>query len=168
MASNHTTNYQLCQWEATDKVLRTDFNEDNAKIDAALSAHDAELEAQGTALEGKASSGALSALTQRTTALENREAVVSGTYTGNGSSVTVNLGFKPKFLFIAAPHPNSGYSYDELFAMGNESCMTAQTRSNGPEVITSCSFTDTGFSITSSSSGGLNRTGDTNYYTAFR
>ena len=38
MATNHTTNYQLCQWEATDKVLRTDFNEDNAKIDAALSA----------------------------------------------------------------------------------------------------------------------------------
>ena len=36
MASNHTTNYQLCQWEATDKVLRTDFNEDNQKIDAAL------------------------------------------------------------------------------------------------------------------------------------
>ena len=38
MASNHTTNYQLCQWEATDKVLRTDFNEDNQKIDAALAA----------------------------------------------------------------------------------------------------------------------------------
>ena len=36
MASNHTTNYNLNQWEATDKVLRTDFNEDNAKIDAAL------------------------------------------------------------------------------------------------------------------------------------
>ena len=38
MASNHTTNYQLCQWEAADKVLRTDFNQDNAKIDAALAA----------------------------------------------------------------------------------------------------------------------------------
>ena len=36
MASNHTTNYQLCQWEATDKVSRTDFNEDNQKIDAAI------------------------------------------------------------------------------------------------------------------------------------
>ena len=36
MASNHTTNYNLNQWEATDKVLRTDFNADNAKIDAAL------------------------------------------------------------------------------------------------------------------------------------
>ena len=37
MATNYTTNYQLCQWEATDKVLRTDFNQDNQKIDAALS-----------------------------------------------------------------------------------------------------------------------------------
>lgn len=36
MASNYTENYGLCQWEATDQVLRTDFNEDNAKIDAAL------------------------------------------------------------------------------------------------------------------------------------
>ena len=36
MASNYTTNYNLCQWESTDQVLRTDFNADNAKIDAAL------------------------------------------------------------------------------------------------------------------------------------
>ena len=36
MAANQTTNYQLNQWEATDQVLRTDFNADNAKVDAAL------------------------------------------------------------------------------------------------------------------------------------
>lgn len=36
MASNYTEKYGLCQWEATDAVLRTDFNEDNAKIEAAL------------------------------------------------------------------------------------------------------------------------------------
>ena len=36
MASNYTTNYQLNQWEPTDQVQRTDFNADNAKIDAAL------------------------------------------------------------------------------------------------------------------------------------
>lgn len=36
MATNHTSNYELCQWEATDQVLRTDFNEDNVKVDAAL------------------------------------------------------------------------------------------------------------------------------------
>ena len=36
MSTNHTTNYDLNQWEGTDKVLRTEFNADNAKIDAAL------------------------------------------------------------------------------------------------------------------------------------
>ena len=33
---NHTTNYQLSQWESTDRILMSDFNSDNAKIDAAL------------------------------------------------------------------------------------------------------------------------------------
>lgn len=36
MPSNFTTNFNLSQWEADDKVLRADFNADNAKIDAAL------------------------------------------------------------------------------------------------------------------------------------
>ena len=43
MSTNHTANYDLCQWEATDQVLRTDFNADNAKIDAALASHAAEI-----------------------------------------------------------------------------------------------------------------------------
>lgn len=38
MASNYTEKYGLCQWEATDHVLRSDFNEDNAKIEAAFTA----------------------------------------------------------------------------------------------------------------------------------
>jgi len=36
MPSKYTSNYQLNQWEPDDRVLRTDFNADNAKIDAAL------------------------------------------------------------------------------------------------------------------------------------
>ena len=36
MSTNHTPNFNLCQWEADDKVLRSDFNADNQKIDAAL------------------------------------------------------------------------------------------------------------------------------------
>ena len=35
---DYTQNYQLNQWEATDRVLREDFNSDNAKIDAAIAA----------------------------------------------------------------------------------------------------------------------------------
>ena len=40
MPTNHTEHYSLSQWEAEDKVLRTDFNEDNVKIDRALAAAD--------------------------------------------------------------------------------------------------------------------------------
>ena len=43
MASNYTTNYQLNQWEAGDQVLRTEFNQDNQKIDTALKNHDDEI-----------------------------------------------------------------------------------------------------------------------------
>ena len=50
MASNYTTNYQLNQWEAGDQVLRTEFNQDNQKIDAALKNHDDELATHTSAL----------------------------------------------------------------------------------------------------------------------
>ena len=33
---NTTTNFQLCQWAPEDRILRTDFNADNAKVDSAL------------------------------------------------------------------------------------------------------------------------------------
>ena len=36
MSSQKTEHYELNQWLATDQVLRTDFNADNAKIDNAL------------------------------------------------------------------------------------------------------------------------------------
>ena len=36
MATNQTTNYQLNQWQPTDPVQRTDFNADNATVEAAL------------------------------------------------------------------------------------------------------------------------------------
>ena len=36
MATNHTANYGLSQWEGTDYFSRLDFNSDNLKIDNAL------------------------------------------------------------------------------------------------------------------------------------
>ena len=38
MSTNQTTNYELNQWLSTDQGLRTDFNADNAKLDATLAA----------------------------------------------------------------------------------------------------------------------------------
>ena len=44
---NQTQNYQLSQWESTDRILMSDFNGDNTKIDAALKALDDELNTKG-------------------------------------------------------------------------------------------------------------------------
>ncbi len=66
---NQTANYQLTQWEASDRILMEKFNADNAKIDAALKANADDIAELETALS------ALSAGTPR---------IVVGTYTGSG------------------------------------------------------------------------------------
>jgi len=58
MPSNFTPNYQLNQWEAEDRVLRVDFNADNAKLDAAIKAVDGRAD---TLSAGKADRSALTA-----------------------------------------------------------------------------------------------------------
>ena len=100
MATSQTTNYQLNQWEPTDHVQRTDFNADNAKIDAAL----ADLET------GKADGAAFNTLAAtvagHTTqlALKGNCAVEYFTYTGTGAYGTTSptrITFsKPPLLFI--------------------------------------------------------------------
>ena len=51
MSTNHTPIYNLCQWKPEDPVKRTDFNEDNAKIEIAMS----RLSERASALEGRTS-----------------------------------------------------------------------------------------------------------------
>ena len=115
MATNQTTNYQLNQWEPTDQVLRTDFNADNAKLDAAL-ANKAEVEtvsALQTVVAAKAEQAALAALAERVTALEARPYIVTGTYTGDGTaSRFISLGFTPKALlvFVREGYPANPYT----------------------------------------------------------
>ena len=72
--ASYTANYQLHQWEPADFFLRTDFNADFAKLDAALA--------------GKAG-------------LAEKLGAVTGSYTGDGStSRTVTLGFAPIAVFL--------------------------------------------------------------------
>ena len=97
MATNHTTNYQLNQWEATDQVLRTDFNEDNAKLDAALAGL-----AETAAAHGAALAEHTSALTGKGNSL-----VYTTTYVGTGGSgqsnpVTVTLPSKPDLMIVTS------------------------------------------------------------------
>ena len=72
---NKTPNYQLNQWEASDKVQRVDFNADNAKIDAAL----------GTLTE-----------------FMSKDRTAYGTYEGDSSMElrTVPLPWEPKLVIL--------------------------------------------------------------------
>ena len=86
MAAKHTANYQLNQWEPTDRILCTDFNADNAKIDAALKA-----------------AADLAASAQAAAAGSGNCQIVTGTYTGDGlsgSSHPNTLTFSGKPLLV--------------------------------------------------------------------
>ena len=49
---NKTANFQLTQWEKTDRIMMEDFNRDNAAIDAALKSNADKAAALQTALAG--------------------------------------------------------------------------------------------------------------------
>ena len=81
MATNQTTNCQLNQWEPADQVLRTDFNADNAKVDAALKslsdqvvqkANQSALNTLISAVNQKADASTVSALSQAVAAKRSR------------------------------------------------------------------------------------------------
>ena len=75
--ASYTANYQLHQWESADFFLRTDFNADFAKLDAALA--------------GKAGLAELA----------EKLGAVTGSYTGDGSANrTITLGAAPVAVFL--------------------------------------------------------------------
>ena len=111
MATNHTTNYQLNQWVGTDSVLRTEFNEDNVKVDTALKtisdqivqkANQSTVNTLVTAVQQKADQADLDVLessVQQITA--DLTKITFGTYTGDGANTrTVSLGFTPKAVLV--------------------------------------------------------------------
>ena len=82
MASNQTTNYGLHLWEPEDDFLRTEFNENNEKVDAALG----EIALAGLKL-------------------------VSGSYIGDGSTTKrLTFPFSPKLIFISINAAGAGHS----------------------------------------------------------
>ena len=129
MATNQTTNYQLNHWEPTDAVQRVEFNQDNAKVDAALKslsdqvvqkANQSAVNTLITAVNQKVDQSTLDSLAQTVnqkadqTALEAAIStiprIVTGTYTGDGAmSRTISLGFTPKAVFVITAH---GQVYD--------------------------------------------------------
>lgn len=133
MASSYTTNYQLNQWAAADKVLREEFNQDNAKIDGALAAIQSAVDQEAD---------------QRQDAVEAVAAtvpqIVTGTYVGDGEySQFIDLGFTPKAVYIChesgTVFSSAGWSYWGGLALPGkpakrESCNIVSIATNGFQV----------------------------------
>ena len=100
MASNYTEHYGLCQWEATDQVLREEFNQDHVKIDETLKT----LADKDLALE--------SAMTTVAAAAGNCQMELI-TYTGTG---TYGTGKATKITFSQIP--------DVYFIVGDSALVT--------------------------------------------
>ena len=125
MASNHTEHFSLNQWLPDDQVKRTDFNEDNAKIDAALNdlsgglaekAGQAALDALAAEVAKKATTAALEALSKK---LASMPCLVTGTYTGDGTdSRLISLGFQPKALLVMREEGYSARPYTDDYYGG--------------------------------------------------
>ena len=152
---NTTTNYQLSQWESADRILMSDFNGDNAKIDAALAAHD-------TALAGKAAASALPQF-------------VTGSYVGTGeASVTkhYSLGFRPRLVIMRTDNINDDNTYDVGYLLTEAGCVLFNSRGEADLEApgANAGLEDDGFFITHNkyANRGLNNTGKTLTYWAWK
>lgn len=156
-----TINYDLPTWEKDDFIRMQDFNDLTGKLDAALkSGADAQ-----TALQNAIK--AVKATAENAYSSANKP-YVAGSYTGNGGTQTVDLGFKPRFLVISRGFDKGDYSADYALFAGT------------PEQIDSwmakvVSITDTGFTVKMAAYNTstcpqlwLNTSGRTYSYIAFR
>jgi len=153
MASNYTRNYGLCQWAASDKVLRTEFNADNAKIDAALAAKadTSSLSSLSATVGGKASQSALDALSSivsgHTSTLSKKgncqlcvkTYVGTGAY-GNSTPTTVTFPGKPWFVVFATSEgwwvpAVQGVTVLQHFGASSPSSLTGKWSGNSVSLI---------------------------------
>ena len=145
---NQTPNYQLNQWEKTDRIQMEDFNADNAKIEAAiLGASEAAAAAAASGLK-----------------------VVTGSFSGNGTTGvrSYTLGFKPRLLFVFTDFSSSS-SYTQGLLITDVMCTSFGSSGNChmQNCGTPGSLTENGFKIQHTNANlGLNVSGSKLFYWA--
>ena len=172
MATNQTANYDLNQWLSTDQVLRTDFNADNAKLDAAL-AGKAEAEtvsALQTAVAAKAEQTAVDALSAQVAALPR---IAAGTYVGTGTSdssgpcrldFTDSLGRPPQLVVV---RPQAGMGDGLVLLQGMTESMDALSGNYGSGSNNTVSWSGASVSwYAQYAASQFNTKGETYYYFA--
>ena len=84
MNLNHTTNYQLSQWESSDRILMEDFND-------AFETIDTQMKAQSDAIAGKAAQSTVNSLAQTVSTKANQSDLTALTQTVSGKASQADL-----------------------------------------------------------------------------
>ena len=135
---NYTKNYHLPQWVETDRIQMEDFNDAMAAMDQGMAeakvAAEAAQEAAGTA-QAAAEIAQSSADAVADAYTPDNKPFVVGSYSANGSGVTVELGFKPSLVIISG----------ERYSTDTEDMMlyTVIATADSPGMV--IEFTNTGF-----------------------
>ena len=135
---NYTNNYHLPQWVETDRIQMEDFNDAMAAMDQGMAeakvAAEAAQEAAGTA-QAAAEIAQSSADAVADAYTPDNKPFVVGSYSANGSGVTVELGFKPSLVIISG----------ERYSTDTEDMMlyTVIATADSPGMV--IEFTNTGF-----------------------
>ena len=112
---NYTENYHLPQWEETDRIMRTDFNQMCENLEDGL-------------LTVKEAADAAYA--------PGKLPYTVGSYVGNGSTITIELGFQPSFIIITGQTITTGQDQIRFLLIA------------GPETLPRMvSFQDNGFQV---------------------
>ena len=120
---NYTTNYHLPQWVKDDRIMMEDFNQMCASLENGLTnAQDAADAAQQTADAAAILPYAI------------------GTYTGTGADLSIDVGFRPRFLIISGI--TDGASSLDIGEFGRHCVITA-----GNSVSHRVQFTKKGFTV---------------------
>ena len=129
---NKTANFQLTQWEKTDRIMMEDFNRDNAAIDAALKSN-----ADGVAAETAAREAADTELGKRV-GLQLIQ-TVNGT-TGESCDFSVNIDWNQwaEVIFVVKPKFSAKTSYDIFFYKEDSTGALTTTLANS--ISGNCSF----------------------------
>lgn len=102
MATNQTQNYGLNQWELSDSVIMAEFNADNQKVDAALSALNQRIDtavADAVDTATKNLNEAIAAVTATIPRIKTGSYVGTGTF-GSENPNKLTFDFQPKLFII--------------------------------------------------------------------
>ena len=159
----HTQNYQLPQWEKSDRILMEDFNEAMSNIETAIDGAKSEASSGIAEAKSQASAAQAAADAAKQTALTYKHFAV-GQYNGTGLAHDITLGFKPSAVMIWPcvynEYPSYGAETSFLFLPSADEYSSKRLL-----------FTDNGFHLAKESKGeplNVNYSGDKYFYIAFQ